>query len=56
MIAESHECQVNEVSREWIDSIEHLIRWIAPRTLGRERVLERLADVKKTRPETHRPA
>jgi hypothetical protein len=54
MISQSHECPTDDVSGEWIDSIEHLIRWIAPRTVGRERVLQQLADVKKARRETHR--
>jgi hypothetical protein len=54
MISQSHLCQTSDVSGDWIDSIEHLIRWIAPRTVGRERVFHRLADVKKARRETHR--
>jgi hypothetical protein len=29
-----------------LDSLERLIRWIAPRTVGRESVLRRLGDVK----------
>jgi hypothetical protein len=54
MISPSHECQTNNVSGEWIDSIEHLVRWIEQRTLGRERVLQRVADIKNARRETHR--
>ena len=54
MISQSHECQTNDVSGEGIDSIEHLIRWIEPRKMGRERVLQRLADIKNARRETHR--
>jgi hypothetical protein len=54
MISQSHQCQTNDVSEDWIDSIEHLIRWIAPRTVGRVRLLQRLADVKKARRETNR--
>jgi hypothetical protein len=54
MMSQSQECQTNDVSDEWIDSIEHLIRWLAPYTVGRDRVLQRLADVKEARQETHR--
>ncbi|HEY5618332.1 MAG TPA: hypothetical protein VIK60_10320 [Vicinamibacterales bacterium] len=54
MISQSHECQTNEVSGAWLDSIEHLIRWIGPRTVGRERVFQRMADVRKAQRETHR--
>jgi hypothetical protein len=54
MTSPSRECHTVEVLGEWIESIEHLIRWIAPRTVGRERVLERLEDVKQARRETAR--
>ena len=54
MASPSRKCHTVEVSGEWIESIEHLIRWIAPRTVGRERVLERLEDLKRARPETAR--
>jgi hypothetical protein len=37
MASPSRKCHTVEVSGEWIESIEHLIRWIAPRTVGRER-------------------
>jgi hypothetical protein len=50
----SHECQTDDLSADCIDSLEHLIRWIAPRTLGRARVLQRLEDLKNARRETHR--
>lgn len=54
MISQSHEHQTNKVSGEWIDAIERLLRWIGPRTVGRERVLQRMEDVKKVQRETHR--
>ena len=54
MISQPHEYQMKDESGGLIDSIDHLIRWIAPRTVGRNRVLERLADVKKARQEIHR--
>ena len=54
MTSQPHEYQTNNVSGDWMDSIEHLIRWIAPRTAGRERVLQRVADVRSTRREMHR--
>jgi hypothetical protein len=54
MIAQLPELQVNGVAGEWIDAIEHLIRWIAPRTVGRDRVLQLLADVRSARRETYR--
>jgi hypothetical protein len=42
------------VSGDWMDSLEHLIRWIALRTAGRERVFQRLADVRNSRRELQR--
>ena len=54
MLSKKHESGINEVSRERIDSIERLIRWIAPRTVGRDRVLQRVVDLKKARLEIHR--
>jgi hypothetical protein len=52
---ETHqEHHTDDVSEDWIDSIERLIRWVAPYTIGRERVLQSLADVRKARRETHR--
>jgi hypothetical protein len=56
MISQSHEHQTktNKVSGERIDAIERLLRWIGPRTVGRERVLRRMEDVKKVQRETHR--
>jgi hypothetical protein len=48
-MSHSHDGQNQDPSSDWIDSIEQLIRWIAPRTVGRERVLDRLADVKTAR-------
>jgi hypothetical protein len=49
-----HEYQTNDGSREWMDSLEHLVRWIAPRTVGHARVLQQLAEVKKAGEEIHR--
>jgi hypothetical protein len=54
MMSQSTELRTNDVSGDWIDSIEHLIRWIAPRTVGRQRVLQRLTDVRNAQRETHR--
>jgi hypothetical protein len=54
MIAQVPEPQMNGIVGEWIDAIEHLIRWIAPRTVGRDRVLQRLAGVRSARRETDR--
>jgi hypothetical protein len=54
MISPPHEHQTNDVSGDWMDSLEHLIRWIASRTAGRERVFQRLADVRNSRRERHR--
>jgi hypothetical protein len=53
-MSQSPAVATNERSGEWIDSIERLICWIAPRTRGRQHVLQLLADVKDARPETHR--
>jgi hypothetical protein len=50
----SHERHANNVSRERIESIERLIRWIAPHTLGRDRVVQQWVAVKKARRETRR--
>lgn len=49
----NQECQTDDVSEEWIDSIEQLIRWVAPYTIGRDRVLQSLADLRTARA-THR--
>jgi hypothetical protein len=54
MISQSHKHRTNKVSGEWIDAIERLLRWIGPRTAGRERVLQRMEDIKKVQRETHR--
>ena len=54
MTSPSRKRHTVDVSGEWIESIEHLIRWIAPRTIGRARVLERLEDVKRAWRETDR--
>ena len=54
MISQSHEHRMNNASGEWIDAIERLLRWIGPRTAGRERVLQRMEDIKKVQRETHR--
>jgi hypothetical protein len=53
MISQAHEYQTNDVTGDWMESLEHLIRWIAPRTAGRERVMQRLADVRNSRREMH---
>lgn len=47
----SRPCQTNAGSPDWTESLEHLLPWIAPRTVGRERVFERWAAVKRTRSE-----
>ena len=54
MLSQPHEHHTTDDSRDWLASIEHLIRWIAPRTAGRAGVLQRLADVKKAGKEIHR--
>jgi hypothetical protein len=53
-MSHSHDAQTQEPSADWINSIEKLIRWIAPRTAGRARVLDRLADVKTARSDRRR--
>ena len=53
-MSHSHDAQTQDPSADWINSIEKLIRWIAPRTVGRERVLDRLADVKTARSDRRR--
>jgi len=54
MMSQPRGCQTNKVLRESIESIERLIQWISPRTLGRERVLQQLAEVKKVARESRR--
>jgi hypothetical protein len=53
MMSRPDENQTIERSGDGIDSIEHLIRWIARRTVGRTRVLQRLAEVKRAQRELH---
>jgi hypothetical protein len=53
-MSHSHDAQTQDPSADWINSIEKLIRWIAPRTVGRKRVLDRLADVKTARSDRRR--
>jgi hypothetical protein len=36
-----------------LDSLERLMRWIAPRTIGRATALERLEDLKMAAPDRH---
>ena len=54
MISNLQMSRTNAMSGDWINSIEHLLRWIAPRTVGRQRVLQRLAEVREAQPERHR--
>ena len=54
MISNLQMSRTNAMSGAWINSIEHLLRWIAPRTVGRQRVLQRLAEVREAQPERHR--
>jgi hypothetical protein len=54
MMSQLYESETTERSGEGIDSIEPLIRWIAPHTVGRARVLQRWADVKQARRDAHR--
>jgi hypothetical protein len=54
MMSQPDEDQTTERSGDGMDSIEHLIRWIARRTVGRARVLQRLAEVKQAQRERHR--
>jgi hypothetical protein len=54
MMSQPDEGRTTEPSGDGIDSIEHLIRWIARRTAGRARVLQRLAEVKQAQREIHR--
>ena len=53
-MSHSHDAQTQDPAADWINSIEKLIRWIAPRTVGRARVLDRLADVKTARSDRRR--
>jgi hypothetical protein len=53
MTSPSPELATNDWAGEWIDSIERLIRWIAPQTIGRSRVLQRLAEIRDAQAETH---
>ena len=53
MISKLHASRMNAMSGDWINSVEHLIRWIAPRTVGRQRVLQRLAEVRQAQQERH---
>ena len=46
MVSRANLGQTSHASADWVDAIEHLIRWIAPRTVGRRRVLQRLADLR----------
>ena len=54
MISNLQMSRTNAMSGDWINSIEHLLRWIAPRTVGRQRVLQRLAELREAQPERHR--
>ena len=54
MISKLQASRTNAMSGDWINSIEHLLRWIAPRTVGRQRVLQRLAELRQAQPERHR--
>ena len=54
MISKAPGARTNVVSGDWINSIEHLLRWIAPRTVGRQRVLQRLAELRQAQPERRR--
>jgi hypothetical protein len=53
-MSHSHDGHTEDPSADWINSIERLIRWIAPRTVGRARVLDRLAEVKTSRSDRRR--
>ena len=54
MISKLQASRTNAMSGDWINSIEHLLRWIAPRTVGRQRVLQRLAELRQAQPERRR--
>ena len=54
MISKLQASRTNAMSGDWINSIEHLLRWIAPGTVGRQRVLQRLAELRQAQPERHR--
>ncbi len=43
--------RTNAMSGDWINSIEHLLTLIAPRTVGRHRVLRRLAELRQAQRE-----